>query len=200
VEKELTLKYKPVAIYILYHQMFSEPNFIRDRRTIFKIPVEGSEKIIEKMLEIMLAQIKLWEKGEEIAFIKFLSKELGLNYQNIVQKYYERLEFLSDEQKQDKLGKMSLVYCDLLTEIMNKIKDDVLEQIYELIKINLTKEEFEELITELPDTEDAMFNIILNLAILKNFAKITNEPQPEEDYNNFVSDLITYLQKEQVVN
>ncbi|NHJ47653.1 MAG: hypothetical protein FK733_07690 [Asgard group archaeon] len=196
MQQELSNKYRPVAIYILYHQMFSEPNFIRDRRTVFKIPVEGSGKIIQKMLEIMLAQIKLWENGKEKEFIEFLSKELKLDPANMLEKYSKRLEFLNEQQSEDKPAKLMLVYCDMLTDLMVKIKDDVLEQLYEIIKVNLSEDEFEEIITNLPDNEDAMFNIILNLAALKNFAKITKEPQPEKEYFTFVNNLVKFLKQE----
>jgi hypothetical protein len=198
--QEITGKYKPVAIYILYHQMFSPPNIIRDRKNIFKVPIEGSGEIIQKMLEIMLEQVKLWESGEEEAFIEFLSKEVGLESKEMLEKYHERLEYLTEEQKKDKPAKLMLVYCDVLTTIMTKIKDDVLEQFYELMKANLTEEQFEEIINNLPEKEDATLNLVLNLAILMDFAKITEKSQPKEEYNEFFSNLLEFIKQKAPAN
>jgi hypothetical protein len=180
--------------------MFSPPNIIRDRKNIFKVPIEGSGEIIQKMLEIMLEQVKLWESGEEEAFIEFLSKEVGLDPIDMLDKYHERLEYLTDEQKKDKPAKLMLVYCDVLTTIMSKIKDNVLEQFYEIMKANLTEEEFEEIINNLPEKEDATLNLVLNLAILMDFAKITEEAEPENEYNKFFSNLLEFIKQKALAN
>jgi hypothetical protein len=113
VKNEIKAEYKQVARYVLYHQMFSEPNIIRDRRNMLKIPIQGSAKIIHKMLSLMLKNIRIWHRGEEKKFIKKLSKKLGLNYQKIWKKYQERLSFLLDDQKQDKPAKLMLVESDM---------------------------------------------------------------------------------------
>ncbi len=188
-------KYKPVAIYILYHQMFSPPNIIRDRKNIIKVPIDGSGEIIQKMLEIMLEQVKLWESGDEEAFIQYLSEIVGLESEEMIAKYHERLEFLTDEQKKDKPAKLMLVYCDILSTIMTKIKDSVLEQFYEMIKVNLTEEEFEEILANLPEKEDATLNLVLNLAILMDFAKITDNSEPKEEYNEYFSHLLDFIKQ-----
>lgn len=198
--QEITGKYKPVAIYILYHQMFSPPNIIRDRKNIIKVPIDGSGEIIQKMLEIMLEQVKLWESGEEEAFIQYLSEIVGLESEEMITKYHERLEFLTDEQKKDKPAKLMLVYCDILSTIMTKIKDNVIEQFYEMIKVNLTEEEFEEILANLPEKEDATLNLVLNLAILMDFAKITDKSEPKEEFNEYFSNLLDFIKQKAVTS
>jgi hypothetical protein len=196
VKNEIKAEYKQVARYVLYHQMFSEPNIIRDRRNMLKIPIQGSAKIIHKMLSLMLKNIRIWHRGEEKKFIKKLSKKLGLNYQKIWKKYQERLSFLLDDQKQDQPAKLMLVYCDMLTTLLDKTTEKTLKNLYQRVSEQISYEKFTDILTDLPAEKDGIFNIIINLAILRKYSEIINESYPEQYFNEYSKILFDYLQEE----
>ena len=68
------------------------------------------------------------------------------------------------------------------------------------MKANLTEEQFEEIINNLPEKEDATLNLVLNLAILMDFAKITEESEPKKEYNEFFTDLLEFIKQKALAN
>ena len=187
--------YEDVAKFILYQQLFLEPNLIRDRRSVVQIPVEGSDKIIGKMHELVLSNISLWKEEKEIEFIEFLAKVMKFDSKIMIKNYKKKLAPLQKEQLQDKSFKFLL----LLSEIIKEVQERSTKQLIELLEINLqnkiTKEDLSKRLDELSQMSDVNFSLLINLRILNEYAIIVNLSFLEDIFNEYLEKVIKLILK-----
>jgi len=184
------MDYKEVATYILYQQLFAEPNLIRDRRSLVNIPVEGSDIIIKKMLDLVLTDIQLWEDGKEKQYLSNLAKKIGFNAKMIILEFHVRLKPIPKEQVSNPGFKFMLAISEVIKNIHENATDKVIKALEKEIK---KKNELELKLQELSEQNNLEFSLLLNLSILKEYARIVKAPYPIDIYNEYLEKVIQLL-------
>ena len=188
--------YNDVATYLLYQQLFLDPNLIRDRRSEKMIPVEGSEKIIRKMHQLILSEIDLWDKGKEDQYLANLVKKIGISLAEVKRKYKLKLEPLSEDQFKDKSFKLLLLLSEIISEIHKKSTNEIIKHLQTDFKGKMTKKIVTERIDQLSQESIADFSLLLNLGILCEYAKIVQEPIPLQIYAEYLEKVKKLIKKE----
>ena len=189
-------KYKEVATFILYQQLFLEPNLIRDRRTKVRITVKGSGRIIEKMHQLVMKHIKMWDVGKEKEYIKELTQKLKVDTHTVMVGYDHKTSPLEEDQLKDKSFKFLLLLSEAIKEIQEKSTKKVIKELMESLKEELTREEISKKLDLLSQQSDVNFSLLINLGILCEYAKITQEPEPKEVYQEYLEKVIALIKKD----
>ncbi len=184
------MDYKEVATYILYQQLFAEPNLIRDRRSLVKIPVEGSDIIIKKMLDLVLADIQMWDEGKEKDYLSRLAKKIGFNANKILLEFHIRLKPIPREQVSNPGFKFMLAISEVIKTIHENATAKVIKSLEKKVK---KKTELEIRLQELSEQNNLEFSLLLNLAILKEYADIVKAPYPLEIYYEYFEKILELL-------
>jgi hypothetical protein len=184
------MDYKEVATYILHQQLFAEPNLIRDRRSLVNIPVEGSDVIIKKMLDLVLADLQLWEDGNEEEYLSKLANKIGLEAKKIILEFHIRLKPIPKEQVSNPGFKFMLAISEVIKTIHEEASDKVVKLLEKKVK---GKRKVESKLQELSEQNNLEFSLLLNLAILKEYAEIVKAPYPVEIYNEYFKKVVQLL-------
>jgi hypothetical protein len=181
---------KEVATYILYQQLFAEPNLIRDRRSLVNIPVEGSNVIIKKMLDLVLADLQLWEDGKEKEYLSKLAKKIGFDSKRIILEFHIRLKPIPKEQVANTGFKFMLA----ISEVIKTVHEEATNKVMKLLeKKTKRKKELETKLQELSEQNNLDFSLLLNLSILKEYAEIIKAPYPIEIFNEYFEKVMLLL-------
>jgi hypothetical protein len=84
----------------------------------------------------------------------------------------------------------------MLTTLLDKTTEKTLKNLYQRVSEQISYEKFTDILTDLPAEKDGIFNIIINLAILRKYSEIINESYPEQYFNEYSKILFDYLQEE----
>jgi hypothetical protein len=131
------------------------------------------------MQELVLLSIDIWEKGNEEEYIEKLAKKIGLKPKAMSKRFQERIAPLSDEQLADKQFKFLLVISEVIKEIHKIAVNGIIK---ELKKEFNTKDRIktDAILQALSEQNDLDFSLLLNLAVLRKYAKIVEEPIPSK--------------------
>ncbi|NPE07215.1 MAG: hypothetical protein GNW80_02945 [Asgard group archaeon] len=186
------MDYKEVAEYILYQQLFAEPNLIRDRRSLVNIPVEGSDVIIKKMLDLVLLNIELWEQGKEKEYITQLAEKIGFNPKRIILEFHIRLKPIPKEQ----VSNSGFKYMLAISEVIKTIHEESTDKVVKLLEKKFKGRKRRGLDTKLQilsEQNNLEFSLLLNLAILKEYAEIIQAPYPIAIFNEYFEKVLQLL-------
>lgn len=186
------MDYKEVAEYILYQQLFAEPNLIRDRRSLVNIPVEGSDVIIKKMLDLVLTNIELWEQGEEKEYITQLAKKIGFDPKRIILEFHIRLKPIPKEQVSNSGFKYMLAISEVIKTIHEQSTDKVVKLLEKKFK-GRKRRDLDTKLQTLSEQNNLEFSLLLNLAILKEYAEIIQAPYPIAIFNEYFKKVLQLL-------
>jgi hypothetical protein len=188
------VKYSEVATYIIHQQFFSEPDKITDRRRLEEIKVKGSNKIIKKMIAQLLISVDLWDKGKEEEYLQILSKNLKLKLDMILPKYNDKINpIIAHNQEIEPSLKLMLAYSVAISEIQQKATKKVISEMRSNLKKEIPIKKINNLIDDLSEQSDIDFSLLINLGILKAYAKIVKEPIPEIIYNDYMEKICSKL-------
>lgn len=186
------MDYKEVAVYILYQQLFAEPNLIRDRRSLVSIPVEGSDIIINKMLELVLLNIELWEQGKEKEYIIQLAEKIGFDPKRIILEFHIRLKPIPKEQ----VSNSGFKYMLAISEVIKTIHEESTDKVVKLLEKKFRGKKRKDLETKLQtlsEQNNLEFSLLLNLAILKEYAEIVKAPYSIDIFNEYFEKVLQLL-------
>ena len=186
------MDYKEVAEYILHQQLFAEPNLIRDRRSLVNIPVEGSDVIIKKMLDLVLTNIELWEQGKEKEYITQLTEKIGFDPKRIILEFHIRLKPIPKEQ----VSNSGFKYMLAISEVIKTIHEESTEKVVKLLEKKFKEKKRKDLETKLQtlsEQNNLEFSLLLNLAILKEYAEIVQAPYPIAIFNEYFEKVLQLL-------
>ncbi len=186
------MDYKEVAEYILYQQLFAEPNLIRDRRSLVNIPVDGSDVIIKKMLDLVLTNIELWEQGKEKEYITQLAEKIGFDPKRIILEFHIRLKPIPKEQ----VSNSGFKYMLAISEVIKTIHEQSTDKIVKLLEKKFKGRKRRDLDTKLQtlsEQNNLEFSLLLNLAILKEYAEIIQSPYPIAIFNEYFEKVLQLL-------
>ncbi|NHJ49896.1 MAG: hypothetical protein FK733_19035 [Asgard group archaeon] len=183
---DIFVKYSEVATYIVHQQFYSDPNKITDRRRMEEIKVNGSKKIIKKLIAQLLISVDFWDKGKEEEFLQILSKNLKLKYDTILPKYNDKINPILAHQDVEPSLKLMLAYSVVISEIQQKATKKVISEIKSNLKKEISSKKISKIIDDLSEQSDIDFSLLINLGILKAYAKIVKEPIPEDLYNDYM--------------
>lgn len=186
------MDYKEVAEYILYQQLFAEPNLIRDRRSLVNIPVEGSDVIIKKMLDLVLLNIELWEQGKEKEYITQLAEKIGFNPKRIILEFHIRLKPIPKEQ----VSNSGFKYMLAISEVIKTIHEESTDKVVKLLEKKFKGRKRRGLDTKLQilsEQNNLEFSLLLNLAILREYAEIIQAPYPIAIFNEYFEKVLQLL-------
>ncbi|MCE7746466.1 MAG: hypothetical protein ACTSUW_03745 [Candidatus Heimdallarchaeota archaeon] len=186
------MDYKEVAIYILHQQLFAEPNLIRDRRSLVNIPVEGSDVIINKMLDLVLSNIELWEQGKEKEYITKLVEKIGFDPKKIFLEFHIRLKPIPKEQVSNSGFKYMLAISEVIKTIHEQSTDKVVKLLEKKFK-GKKRRDLETKLQTLSEQNNLEFSLLLNLAILKEYAEIIQAPYPIAIFNEYFEKVLQLL-------
>ena len=186
------MDYKEVAVYILHQQLFAEPNLIRDRRSLVNIPVEGSDVIINKMLDLVLLNIELWEQGKEKEYITQLAEKIGFDPKRIILEFHIRLKPIPKEQ----VSNSGFKYMLAISEVIKTIHQESTDKVVKLLKKKFKGKKRRDLdlkLQTLSEQNNLEFSLLLNLAILKEYAEIIQAPYPIDIFNEYFEKVMQLL-------
>lgn len=186
------MDYKEVATYILYQQLFAEPNLIRDRRSLVNIPVEGSDVIINKMLDLVLLNIELWEQGKEKEYITQLAEKIGFDPKRIILEFHIRLKPIPKEQ----ISNSGFKYMLAISEVIKTIHEEAADKVVSLLEKKFKGKKRRDLdlkLQTLSEQNNLEFSLLLNLAILKEYAEIVKAPYPLDIFNEYFEKVLQLL-------
>lgn len=186
------MDYKEVAVYILHQQLFAEPNLIRDRRSLVNIPVEGSDVIINKMLDLVLLNIELWEQGKEKEYITQLAEKIGFDPKRIILEFHIRLKPIPKEQ----VSNSGFKYMLAISEVIKTIHQESTDKVVKLLKKKFKGKKRRDLdlkLQTLSEQNNLEFSLLLNLAILKEYAEIIQAPYPIAIFNEYFEKVLQLL-------
>jgi len=186
------MDYKEVAVYILHQQLFAEPNLIRDRRSLVNIPVEGSDVIINKMLDLVLLNIELWEQGKEKEYITQLAEKIGFDPKRIILEFHIRLKPIPKEQVSNSGFKYMLAISEVIKTIHQESTDKVVKLFEKKFK-GKKRRDLDLKLQTLSEQNNLEFSLLLNLAILKEYATIVKKPYPIEIFNEYFEKVFQLL-------
>ncbi len=186
------MDYKEVAVYILHQQLFAEPNLIRDRRSLVNIPVEGSDVIINKMLDLVLLNIELWEQGKEKEYITQLSEKIGFDPKRIILEFHIRLKPIPKEQVSNSGFKYMLAISEVIKTIHEESTDKVVKLLEKKFK-GRKRRDLDKKLQTLSEQNNLEFSLLLNLAILKEYAEIIQAPYPIAIFNEYFEKVLQLL-------
>lgn len=186
------MDYKEVAEYILYQQLFAEPNLIRDRRSLVNIPVDGSDVIIKKMLDLVLTNIELWEQGKEKEYITQLAEKIGFDPKRIILEFHIRLKPIPKEQVSNSGFKYMLAISEVIKTIHEQSTDKVVKLLEKKFK-GRKRRDLDTKLQTLSEQNNLEFSLLLNLAILKEYAEIIQAPYPIAIFNEYFEKVLQLL-------
>ncbi|NHJ06286.1 MAG: hypothetical protein EAX90_15780 [Candidatus Heimdallarchaeota archaeon] len=193
MEEYIIYSYEDVTKFILYQQLFLEPNLIRDRRSVISIPVKGSEKIIGKMYELILSGISLWEEEKEEEYITSLAEKIDFDVELMIKNYYNKLLPLQEEQLTDKSFKFLLLLSEIIKEIQERSTKELVISIEKKMKPFMKKKEVTSRLDELSQISDTTFSLLINLRILNEYAMIVKLPTTSEIFNDYFEKIIQLI-------
>ncbi len=188
-------RYKDIASSILYQQLYSEPNYIRDRSSTIKITVKGSGKIIKKMRKFLLAEIAVWDSNKEMEYMRSLAEKFLLKNNLLQANYKKKLEPLLEEQLTDKSFRFLLFISEVIKEVQEKSTKQLIKTIRKKLTKKQTKKEITQRLNDLSEQSNANFSLLINLSILNEYAKIVELPPVLEKYNEYFEKVIELLLK-----
>ncbi len=186
------MKYQDVATYILYQQLFSEPNKIRDRRSTVKIVVEGSDIIMRKMLELILAYVEIWDQGYEDKYIMKLAEQTKLNPTTVLENFYERIKPMPEEQLTDKEFRFLLALSEVIKTIHEKASEKLVAMFEEKLGSE-KKTQIESKFQILSEQNNLDFSLLLNLGILKEYAEIVGQPFKSKKFTGYFKNVLLLI-------
>ena len=174
--------YYDVVNYILSQQFYQEPDFIIDRRNNKRIKIKGSGEIINDMILKIKDHSILFEEGKDEEFIDSIASELDIRTNAIHDQYDERKSNLEEEQLEDKKFKLMIVLSVLISHLHKKNSETIHKKLRDEIADGLSKKEFDEAMGILYQQADEDLSLLQNIAVLKNFAKLTKHKIHEKHY------------------
>ncbi|HUU76894.1 MAG TPA: hypothetical protein VMX55_01020 [candidate division Zixibacteria bacterium] len=187
--------FEDVTKFILYQQLFLEPNLIRDRRSVISIPVEGSEKIIGKMYELILSDIYLWEEEKEEEYIALLAEKIDFDVEFMLKNYYKKLQPLQEEQLIDRSFKFLLLLSEIIKEVQDRSTKKLIISIEKKLRSLVKKKEVTSRLDDLSQISDTTFSLLINLRILNEYAAIVNLPTTSEIFNVYFEKVIQLIKR-----
>ena len=187
--------FEDVTKFILYQQLFLEPNLIRDRRSVISIPVEGSEKIIGKMYELILSDIYLWEEEKEEEYIALLAEKIDFDVELMLKNYYKKLQPLQEEQLIDRSFKFLLLLSEIIKEVQDRSTKKLIISIEKKLRSLVKKKEVTSRLDDLSQISDTTFSLLINLRILNEYAAIVNLPTTSEIFNVYFEKVIQLIKR-----
>ncbi|MHA2256046.1 MAG: hypothetical protein ACXAAM_08245 [Candidatus Heimdallarchaeaceae archaeon] len=175
-------KYYDVVEYILSQQFYQQPDFIIDRRANKKIRIKGSGEIINDMIHKIREHSSLFEKGKDEEFMDSLASELNIRTKSIHEQYSEKMSNLEEEQKRDKKFKMMVVLSVVISHLHKKNSENIHKKLREEVVDGHSKKEFDHSMGLLYQKADEDLSLLQNIAVLKNFARLTKHELPVREY------------------
>ena len=175
-------KYYDVVEYLLSQQFFAKPDYIIDRRASKKMKIKGSGAIMDDMILKIKEHSSLFEKGKDKEFIDKIASELNIRTKSIHVQYDEKLSNLEDVQKKDKKFKMMVILSVLISHLHKKNSEMIHKKLRDEIVDGHTKKEFDNAMGMLYQTSDEDLSLLQNIAVLKNFARLTKHDPPVKEY------------------
>ncbi len=175
-------EYYDVVEYLLSQQFFSKPDFIIDRRASKKIKIKGSGAIMNDMILKIKEHSSLFEKGKDEEFMDKIASELNIRTKSIHEQYSEKMSLLEDVQKDDKKFKMMVILSVLISHLHKKNSEMIHKKLRNEIVDGHSKKDFDNAMGMLYQTSDEDLSLLLNIAVLKNFARLTKYEPPVKEY------------------
>ena len=188
--------YKDVATSIIYQQLYLDENIIRDRRSEVEIRVEGSKEIIEAMMNLVLNEIDLWDKGKEVDYLLFITKATFVDSEKVRKRYHNKLEPLNEDQLKDKKFRFLLLLSEIISAIHIQATNNVIKTLKANLKSIMKAKAAQKRIDELSQASSPDFSLMLNLGILCIYARIIDLPEPLAAYNRYFSKVIKKIKEE----
>ena len=175
-------KFHDVVEYILSQQFYQKPDFIIDRRASKKMKIKGSGDIITDMIHKIKEHSSLFEKGKDEEFIDSLASELDIRTKSIHDQFLEKISTLEEVQRSDKKFKMMLVLSVLISHLHKKNSEMIHKKLRDEIVDGHSKKDFDNAMGLLYQQADEDLSLLQNIAVLKNFARLTKYDPPEKEY------------------
>ncbi|MBD3192727.1 MAG: hypothetical protein GF308_18960 [Candidatus Heimdallarchaeota archaeon] len=189
-------KYNDVVCYILYQQFFTEPNYIRDRRSRTKIKVEGSGEIMEALKTLIRERSKLWEEGKQDKFIIQLSQDFQIEAKKVREKFQYRCEILPPEQKKDDIFTLMLVLSDVISFVQEGVHQEVIQLLRKKVGNSVNNKAFQKTLDQIAQTGNIDFSLLLNLGILLKYSKLVEIPVSKELFEKYLKKVSELIKKE----
>ncbi|MCG3221063.1 MAG: hypothetical protein H7641_06745 [Candidatus Heimdallarchaeota archaeon] len=175
-------KYFDVVEYLLSQQFFAKPDFIIDRRASKRMKIKGSGAIMNDMILKIKEHSTLFEKGKDEEFMDKIASELNIRTKSIHKQYSEKMSLLEDVQKDDKKFKMMIILSVLISHLHKKNSEMIHKKIRDEIVDGYSKKDFNNAMGLLYQTSDEDLSLLQNIAVLKNFARLTKHNPPVKEY------------------
>jgi len=175
-------KYFDVVEYLLSQQFYQKPDFIIDRRASKKMKIKGSGEIINDMIHKIREHSSQFEKGKDEEFIDSLASELNIRTKSIHDQYLEKISNLEEVQMKDKKFKMMVVLSVLISHLHKKNSEVIHKKLRDEIVDGHSKKDFDNAMGMLYQTSDEDLSLLQNIAVLKNFARLTKHNLPIKEY------------------
>lgn len=188
-------KYNDVVSYILYQQLFSEPNRIRDRRSRTSIKIEGSGEIMKALKTIIQKRSKLWDKGERDKFIDQIAQDFQIDPQKVRTKFQNRCDMLPPEQKDDEIFTMMLVLSDVISLVQESVHQEVIQLLRKRVGDQVTDKTFKKAIDQIAQTGNINFSLLLNLGILLKYGELVDITISHEPFEKYLGKVIQLVKE-----
>jgi hypothetical protein len=188
-------KYFDVVEYILSQQFYQKPDFIIDRRASKKMKIKGSGAIITDMIHKIREHSTLFEKGKDAEFMDSIASELDIRTKSIHDQYSEKMSNLEDVQKNDKKFKMMVILSVLISHLHKKNSEIIHKKLREEIVNGYSKKDFDQAMGLLYQKADEDLSLLQNIAVLKNFAKLTKHEPPIKKFQKKKKIVLKKVQK-----
>lgn len=144
------------------------------------------------MQDLILSEIELWIEGKEEEFIITLSKKFVLKSRVVSKRFQERIDPLSKEQLSDSHFKFLLVLSEMIKEIHEKAVNGIIKEIKNEFNLKYT-DKIDSILQALSEQNDLDFSLMLNLAVLREYALITKESFPAKIFTKYYQIVLTNI-------
>lgn len=177
-------------MFLLYQQLFLEPNIIRDRRNAINIPVQGSDLIIRKMHEMIISEIELWDAEKEMEYIFSVAEKIPFDRGKVINNYKKKIEPLTEDQLTDKSFRFLLCLSEVIKEIHTKSTKKLVHTIEKKLQNKMKKKEIAKRLDELSQDSDINFSLLINLGILNEYANMIDLPPATDIFYEYFDKVI----------